>query len=184
VLVAPIAELATVSFSALVVVIVWYIVVTVLHTVLTILRVAVAAKPPVADQQVLGCGLVAAKVAARFRKMNMLVAATVQRQVAAAASAIFVKNLFTRLFVLVSVHQNVVPITTLVEESLRTWVALLVAAAPNYNDVILHLTGGLVGEACVSAANGIKAQVAGVGMITMKAAMLDLLGLVAVVYKG
>ena len=178
---APIVELAIVFSSALVVDIAWFILVTVSHIHLIILRVAVAAKHQVAGQQAPGCGRVAAKVAESFRKMNTLVAATAQQQVAAAALVIFAKDPSIRLIVLVSVQQKDVLSTTLVEENLYTWVDPLAAVAPNCNVVILNPVGMLLGEACVSVDSGTKVRVDGAAMTTTKAAMLDLVGSLAVV---
>jgi hypothetical protein len=155
----------------------------VLHTTLIILQDAVAAKHLVADQQVLGCGPAAAKVAALFRKINTLAAATVQQRAVVVVSAIFVKYPFIRRFVLVSVHKNAVLTTTPVEESLYTWADPLVAAVLNCNGVILMAADILLGEVCVSPDNGIRVQEAGAVMTTTKVVILDLIGLTPVVCK-
>ena len=155
----------------------------VLHTTLTIVQDAVAAKHLVAAQQVLGCGPAEAKAEAQFRKMNTLAAATVQQRVAAAVLAIFVKNLFIRRFVLVSVRRKDVPNTTLVVENQPTWAHPLAAVVPNCNGVILMAADMLIGEACVSPVSGTKVQAAGVVMTTTKVVILDLIGLTPVVCK-
>lgn len=180
---APIVELVTVLFLALVAAIVWFIVVTVLHITLTIVQVAVAEKHPVAGLRALGCGSAAAKVVASFRKINTLAEATVQWQVAAAVSAIFVNHPFIRRFVLVSVHRKNVLTSSPVEENLSIWAELLEAVAPNCNDVILMAPDILLGEVCVSADSGIRVQEAGAVMTTKKVVILDLLGFKPVVYK-
>jgi len=141
------------------------------------LQDVVVVKPPVADQQVLGCGRAEAKVAALFRKMNKSAAVTAQQREAVAALVIFVKNLSTRLFVVVSAQYSAVVITMLAEEKVKTWAALPEAVALNYNVVILKALDMLLGAACVSADSGTKVLAAGAGMTTTKVAMLDLLGL-------
>jgi hypothetical protein len=134
----------------------------------------------VVGQQVLGCGPVAVKVAAQFRKTNMLAAATVQQLVVVVASDIFVKNPPIRRFVLVSAKYPAALTSTLAEERLRTWAAPPVVVAPNCNVVTILKIGILPGEACVSAVSGIKVQEDGAAMTTMKAAILDILGLILV----
>jgi hypothetical protein len=118
----------------------------------------------------------AAKAAALFKKMSSSAVAMAQQPAVAVVLDIFVKNLSTRLFVVVSAQYSAVVITMLAEEKVKTWAALPEAVALNYNVVILKALDMLLGEACVSADSGIKVLAAGAVTTTTKVAMLDLLG--------
>ena len=71
------------------------------------------------------------------------------------------------------------------EERVTIWVEPQAVVVPNYNAVIFHPLGMLLGEECVLVDNGIKDQEDGAVMTTTKAAMLDLFGLLlGVSHKG